>query len=742
MLAEKKKFSILLYFLFMGMIVCGQEQIKLSLQTEPMSRWRRIIYKVPVGFPEKIIVKCEYNVAGQEKWYPAAVRKYRSKTAENILALDKKSNPMVNELSSGRVTEHFAAGKTRFLIWQTFPQIPVNFKGRVSLKLSISDDQGKTLGTGGLSTELNNNGVVVLNDFSKLYPGLSDGTKPGWHYIRSFNKRIPGVLEAVEGEALLEPVVFRPKLKGYYAIFVAVPQHPVSCVELRLSSDFYSQRFDGYNGREYFWRIAKMDNEHLIIKQPAWTNNKKNDNYRARLNYVRLVPLSQKQYKKITRLERYEKDKRVFAYFEPYSWAFNEQVLTNEKFLEPLAAYYGAKVDLVDMQVGRHGAKVHYPSVVGSPLLGDTYGDATPGGKAPKSSGVAKLALLTNPIVAANKAGEAFDIPVSANFGAGISYNGSPLEGKFAKEHPEWIEEKNFLQFKYKEVRNHFLAMYEENLRMGAKIISLDFGRYPRVVDAPQYATLFLKELKALAKKYSTSQNEVKILVRFPVKEVRYERGNFSPDEWIKQRLVDYLVPSGVFPNMQYFDGQKYVKMTRGTGIKCLFDIDGGNGQHPWPGGLLRRIKQVYSWGADGIYIYQADARIVGTMNSGMKVENKKYISLFGRSAAVKKLLDEFDKENSKYSTDIYMFYPLKWQSYRMKVWIEGAEPETVELYYNGKLFNRYKGGRQLYIVGKEGYKNNYPTSSKPVIIKVRAKIKGKWLEKTFEIKAIHRSYS
>jgi len=237
-----KSFAVTLIFIG-GITVLSSEQLELRFKTDPLTRYTKIIYKVPASAPDTITVKCKYQLAGEETWYSSAVRKYRSVTAENIVALDKKNDLMANELSSGEVTEYLAAGKTRTLIWQTSPQIPVDFKGQVKVKLAILDGQKKQLATGSVSIKLKNSDVIVLNDFSKLFPGLGNGTNPGWHFVKSFDKRILGTLEAIEGEALLEPVMFRPQLSGYYAIFVSVPKDPVSCIRLRLSSDFYSQRF-------------------------------------------------------------------------------------------------------------------------------------------------------------------------------------------------------------------------------------------------------------------------------------------------------------------------------------------------------------------------------------------------------------------------------------------------------------------------------------------------------------------
>lgn len=741
----KKNIALITVFLLglIGSPILNAENIPFKLSIDPFSCNGEIAYKVPASFPEQIVVEGKYRLSDKDNWKTLAIRKYRSQTAECLLALDRKTDVMFDEQSTGKVTELLAAGKSRTLIWQTYPDMQPGYSGDVKIQLTISDAKGKLLAQGELKQKIELKNLIILNDFTKLRPAgnmySGEASASGWEYVKSFNPQIPGYLQA-KGAGRLAPVIFRPDLKGYYAIFVSVPKDPLSVIQLRLSSDFYGQRFDGLNGRDYLWKTARMDNEHIVIMQPAWAA--KGGSLKARLRYIKLVKLTEQQYNEFNKYKACKRDKQVFGYFEPYSWAFNEHITANEQFVQAVAAFKDAQIDYIDMQLGRLGAKQIYPSQVEEPLMGKTFGDAVPGGKSPASATVAQLALFTNPTKALMLASKAESITGGINFGAGINYAGGPLEGAFSAKHPEWASEKYFLQYKFQPVRDHLLGMYEENLKMGIKNIALDFGRYPRVIDKPEYATLFLKELRTLADKYSTPENKVKITVRFPVKGVRYERNNFEPEQWIKLKLVDTIIASGLFANIQYFDVKRYVKMTHNTGVRCLVDIDAGNGYHPWPGAVLERARQIYKAGADGIYIYQSDARIVGSMTSGLKAEQKRFIAMLGSSKAVNEMFEAEQKKNLEYSSGIYIFYPLNYQSCRIKVWIEGFQPETVEFYVNGDLVNRYTDQQQLYIVGQEGYMNNYKFINKPVTLKIRVKVNGNWIEQTHEIKRIFHSAS
>ena len=718
------------------------QSMNLKAVVNPVSRYTRLMYNVPADAPDTIIVECVYSTDNGKNWTPAAIKKYRSETAEYILSATEP-NLIDKELLTGRVKEFMAAGLERSLIWQTYPQL-LNREKNILVQIRIFDSSTILLSEEKIQVNrgIIEKGVVVLNDFEKVcqYYNIitNKSDTPGWHIVKQGDSTI---LQASEAKGLLEPLTYRIKLTGYYAVFVSVPNDPVSAIELRVTDDLYNQVF--YNNkkeREFFWRFIKMDNQSLIISQPHSTIEAGlNDSYRSRLNYVRFVPISEQLYNQNTWLTKLKKDKLVFTYFEPYSWAFHEYVISSFKFGEAFAAYRDARSDFIDMQLDRLGARPIYPSAVEEPLLGSTYGDPAPGGKAPHSIGVARLPLFTHPMQGALIFSQGMNIPVSANFGAGICYPDSPLQGEFSKAHPEWIKDKVWLQYKYKPVRKHFLALYEEQLKVGAKYLSLDFGRYPYVVDAEELPTLFLQELRDLADKYSKPDDKVRILVRFPVPGVSGENGYFKPQEWVERKLIDFLVPSGVHANMNNFDCRSYIKMTRGTGIKCLPDLEGGVSLI-WPGGILKRVKQYYDWGADGIYIYQADARIVGTMCSRNGGQFRRVISKLGSTAGVNAMIDDIQKKNSEYSNDIYFYFPSPYQSCRIRIWTEGFSADTVRILKDGELLNKYTNSLPPYIVGQDGYTNNYSFIGTPVTIEVQARMGQRLFEKKYHIKNIFRS--
>jgi hypothetical protein len=290
--------------------------------------------------------------------------------------------------------------------------------------------------------------------------------------------------------------------------------------------------------------VAKLDGQNLIVNEPWGVVHQSTG--RARMNYVRFVPITKELYDKLTQPERYPHDKVMDTYFEPYSWAAYTNVSPANCLAGPIAAYAEAKVDFIDAQMGRLGMKPIYPSLVETPLVGETETDAPPGGEAPLNSNVWRLAAYHHTWAGFARYAKAYDLPIVANFGAGVTYHDSPLESPFFKAHPEWTRDKAFPLYKYPQVRRHFLAQYREMLQKGARHISIDLCVYPFVVDGAGQATTFLQELRKLADEYSTAgRGRVTIGVRFPVPGNKGEGGFYHPKQWVDQKLVDVLVTSG-----------------------------------------------------------------------------------------------------------------------------------------------------------------------------------------------------
>jgi len=664
-----------------------------------------ISYQIPQDAPAELNVKVEYKLAGDQAWRIAAVNPYRSATALTILSRDR--SPLLAQEHKNGFTEKLAAGRKRTAIWQTARQLPMNQPVSGQIKLTVTA-QDKVIKTAEKEFSHDFTGVILLNKFAgnpDIYPAIVAAEKrsnTGWY-------QEPGkYLEVSEKEDLLEPLIYRHRMKGYYMIYLAVPVTGYSEIALELTGDGFARRFSAWDGYEHTWKAARLDRTHLVIRQMWRTLVKVNDHARARLDYIKFVPISQADYDQLNRWKTAPKDKMLVGYFEPYSWAFRELVTNESDLMQPILAYKNAGFDWVDSQLGRSGSRPLYATELDEPLLGATKGDAPHGSNVqPESLGTGRMVRLVDPVAGVTRSAKALDIATSICFGAANNYRGGPLEAEYSKKYPEKFIGKYYLKYADPEARKYFLGFYEEVLQMGAQNLGLDFCRYPHGVVNKSDATDFLRELRQLANKYSTSEKPVRILVRFPVpgnKGVLMNNGKFDPATWIKEGLVDILVPSD-FGGMPFFDISSYVKMAAGTTTRVIPCIDAlGSGQ-PFPGHVLLRANSLYKKGADGVYFYQADSHVVGSMTGLLDNDTETF-----RKLTSSQLTEQAVKENAAkvadYTTDVYIVYHQPYQSSRLLFWIEGCKPEKVDMYIEDKLISSRT--QEPWMLGEMGYANHY----------------------------------
>jgi hypothetical protein len=319
-----------------------------------------------------------------------------------------------------------------------------------------------------------------------------------------------------------------------------------------------------------------------------------------------------------------------------------------------------------------------------------------------------------------------------ANFGAANAYPGTPLQSEITKAHPEWLRD-SFVKYELPEVRKYVLSIYREVLERGAPGISIDFCRYPECIDKAETCNEFLRALRKLADEYSVQRGKrVPILIRFPAKGVRlWERFDYST--WVREGLVDYLCPSNIQGRHAHFDIRPYREAVRGTRCKLLPAADGLNWWLQMPGLFLWRVKEIYENGVDGIYVYQADARVLGTPG------DRRTMRLLGSSTAIQRWWQEDARLRPRRSKGIYPVppsYPAEGEGYhpweRLRVWLEGIPWGEVELYLDGKLINHYK--KPPYILGSEELTHDRIIPPGEHELRVRAKDGEGWLEQKFTV--------
>ena len=688
--------------LMMGAVASAE----LMVSVDPVTRYFHISYEVPGDAQEEALIACSWSPAGKDEWRPARVMPLISETGLRLTTSDTW-----NEWLQGRVTERRAAGLTRMIIFNPYPDAQVN--GRVDVDFRI-EVHGKAQT---VHLQADNSDVVYITDWAKVLQkddvtrGMVDGK---WLMVDG---------EGLRGKAgvQLPQLTYPLDLRGQYAIFVCSTPGAGS-MGLRLTGD---ERVDYLSSsrpsQEALWHWWCMDRQHLVLKQ----RHTYQGYAAASIDYVKLVPLAPELVKKLDAPFQGKRDKTVAGYFEPYSWAFNENVQNTLQHREPLTAYKEAGIDLVDAQVGRFGMKVVYESRKTDQLVYSTIGDPIDG-VVPHTDNVGRMQQYTNTLDAEIRYCRDLGLKFHANFGATNCYPNTPLQGDFSKQHPDWMNG-HALRYDVPEVREYMLSLVREALEIGAPGISIDFCRYPDGVDKAETATGFMRSLRKLADEHG---KHVPILVRFPAIGVR-KWECFDYKTWAREGLVDFLCPSTIQGRHNHFDIKPYADAVKGTRCKLTPVVDGISWGPVMPGPYLWRVKQLYDAGVDGVYIYQADGRVV------YNAVDRRYVRILGSSAAVQRWWETDRKERPTCSKGIYITPPMNNSGYnkyeRLRVWLEGIPFGEVQMYLDGKLISKYDG--PPYTLGTEGYESDNIIPPGEHALLIRAKDGSGWLEQRFTIR-------
>ncbi|MBI2297872.1 MAG: hypothetical protein HYU66_02770 [Armatimonadetes bacterium] len=699
----------------------------MTATVDPITRYFHVSYAVPTGAPDEVGVRCKWSPPGANDWHPAKVIPRLSETGR-LLATRPDWKQWVTE---GRFTERRAAGLTRTVVFMPYPQAERDGQVDVDFRVELQAPDGPVIDAEQIRLQADNSDVVYADDWRKvLQPELvsTSATQPAglqWWFRTGLAEESGSGGTVLHGpsppDRALEPLTFPLDLHGPYAVFFCG-----GGAGLRLSGDERYERIgSGRVAEEILWRWGPMDRQHLVLRQiHSW-----NGWSTASVDYVKLVPLTPELVRRLDAPFEGPRDKVVGGYYEPYSWAFEELVTETMQHREPLVAFREARVSIVDIQLGRFGDKVNYESRRTDPCYFDTLGDPVAGEREPHTRNVGRMQLYTNCLDAELRYARDLGLRVHANFGATNCYPGTPLQGDFSKAHPEWMRG-SALRFEVPEVQDYALSLYEESLEIGARGLSLDFCRYPEALDTAATGNTFLRRLRALANRYSRRNDRVEILVRFPAKGVRLWQ-NFDYATWAKQGWVGYLCPSNIQGRHFGYDIGPYLKAVKGTRTKLLPAVDGLMWGLPWPGPTLQRVREMYRAGADGVYIYQADGRVLA------RPEDRRAVAVLGSSAAVERWFTDLEAERPACSKGVYLSPPIdpsaKYNPYeRLRVWTEGLPQGEMDLLLDGKLVTHCAG--PPYLLGTEEYESDHviPPGDHELLVRVRDGTG--WFEQRFNI--------
>jgi hypothetical protein len=698
----------------------------MAKSVDPVTRHLHIRYPVPADAPDEVAALCSWSPPAADAWRPAKVMANISETGLNYLPGDV----WLDWVEKGRVVERRAAGLERTVIFNPYPEAQANGLVDVDFRVEIQSLDGTPLATHQARVQADNSDVFYLEEWSKVFQSraVAIGAEPEgaqWAYRTAQDPSSGTTLgNALYGDA--GPTTPLPRLscpldlRGHYAVFVCTP----GAIRLRLTGD---ERTDGLSSRrfeEVLWRWTRMDRQNLVLKQPYRYTGYSG----AAIDYVKFVPLSSELVEELDG-QFGEPDKLVAGYWEPYSWAFHENVQETIQHREPLSAFRDARIGIVDTQIGRFGMKVVYETRESDPLLYATRGDPIGTVAQPETDNVGRMQQFTNTLDATLRYARAFGFRAHANFGASNCYPGSPLQGDFSKAHPEWMR-KSALRYEVPEVRAYVLALYREALEIGARGLSIDFCRYPETIDSAETGNLIMEELRALADEFSEKDGErVTIMTRFPGTGVRRHE-LFDYATWAREGWVDYLCPSNIQGRHLHIDMAPYREAVKGTKCTLLPAFDGLSWGQMRPGPFLWRAAELYEAGADGIYVYQADSRVLG------RPVDRRFMRLLASSDGVRNYRDAHVRARPGHSKGIYISTPnhiAGWHGWeRLRVWTEGVEMGELEIHLDGEPVSHWDG--PPYLAGTEEYDSDGVIPPGKHELLIRARDGEGWLEQTITI--------
>lgn len=262
--------------------------------------------------------------------------------------------------------------------------------------------------------------------------------------------------------------------------------------------------------------------------------------------------------------------------------------------------------------------------------------------------------------------GQEMGLPVWGSLRMSVSYGNHPFgdvfNGQMWGQHPEWRVKKSPdepdnndspLSFAFDEVQQVRIGVLRELAEMGCEGVNLDYCRYPLIMgyeapllarfqkaheedgknfalDDPKWVQVrqelhneFLRKLRRVLDEVGKARGKrVPVSIRLPA--TKYQSFGFDPQTWIKQGLVDVLIPG--FPGIdRWFDASVWTEMVKGSKVKVWINMeyyrhetalteltDDQVAQGVKPGyqfkneheDYLRRAAEVYGQGADGMYIF------------------------------------------------------------------------------------------------------------------------------------------
>ncbi|MBU3198618.1 hypothetical protein LL037_19320 [Clostridium estertheticum] len=558
--------------------------------------------------------------------------------AESTTALDKKTilSTLNNITQSGemKLVQQLVTGSQ--VIDETTRTISMNIS---TVNLVPGQTITSTPGSIYLYTQMDKMAATGQND------AVSSGWKLG-SYVDSETTKSGSIIENGNNALTLKmPVTLNGWFRVYVGYVTGTESFRIGSTgstsmtqvngEVSLKSDnLYGDQW--INGKSTI--ISNFNNNSIEINAIPYKN--------ARIAYVKLIGLTADQ---VTLYQKENMNKQTVMYdFDGYSDFFSGKYPTVETLKnKTIDRLNGKNVGTVNWCLGTTGALSYNSKYAGNAFEGTEEFDSElrDGDRLAKSQILNILASGKSPLEIVADRGADKGIAVNASLRMDVFYNPTIygfLNGNMYNEYKKFAQPGNFpLSYYYPEVRNYIKnILIEAGSFNNVNGVTLDFCRYPTVFGSEtpndQKVLIMNEFLRTLRKELPKNKT---ITIRVPWKNpIQY---GFDVNTWVKEGLLDTLIPSSIGNEDKSFEISSYVDMVKNTNVKLYVGISADVSGHDITKEEEELVKQglyinnkeyldieqyllraydVYEAGADGVFLFNSTSNLY--LNGSSPVES------------------------------------------------------------------------------------------------------------------------
>jgi hypothetical protein len=420
------------------------------------------------------------------------------------------------------------------------------------------------------------------------------------------------------GSSCEEPLAVRPGLVGVFEVFLGIRSGSFmgmvglggeEAVYPLAANTFMNSipEFDTKANKEIKWKTLRLGRRSVISLRPHPAALAHPERYAfGAIAYIKLVPVAGRRPGRLGAARLAWGDRKLALYFEPYSWAYTYGLTRGDQVRRVLGLFREMGADEIHTQVIRFGSRsLHHGRVAERHDSGRLEGDDGTTSDGPTEM-VRSIDVLRESIDACRELG----LKHYANAGLTNCYPGSALEDRISREHPEW-REGHVLRYNRPETVMHAARIMAEFVEWGTEGVSVDCMRYPTHQTEEDLLALFRAMDREM--RMASGGRRLPFTARIPAGDVAYYRAFLS---LAREGIVDCIVPSTLYPKKPLVSLAPYVAFQE-CGCRVYGRIDGwkenleGNAATALlPSDIREEASRFFREGADGLYVYQADAHL------------------------------------------------------------------------------------------------------------------------------------